>query len=217
MQAIVAAALAGFLATPHCAGMCGGFATACARPRAGLFAWHAGRLATYAVLGVAGRPTSATPFQGRRGCRPCFQSGLLVWFAAVLAGVAPQPSARLPGLARAGVSSWPPARHTCPLPLRHRHGPAALRDGVRRIEHLPSPRPTRFMARAMLAFGAATVPGLTVLSVGVQRFALRGPWSRRAVAAIILVFGIWTVAQRSLNADRAQQHGHPAVGHEVTH
>jgi uncharacterized protein len=216
VQAIVAAAVAGLMATPHCAGMCGGFATACARPWSGLFAWHAGRLATYAALGaLAGYFGRILP--GPSWVPAALSAGLLVWFAAVLAGLAPQPSARVPGLARAGVflAGRPglPARFffgtvTGLLPCGMVY--AALSISIAAAHPLYSPA-------AMLAFGAATVPGLTVLSLGVQRFALRGPWSRRAVAAVILVFGLWTVAQRSVHAGGAHGHDRPAAAEHPAH
>jgi uncharacterized protein len=217
MQAIFAAALAGLMATPHCAGMCGGFATACARPRAGLAAWHAGRLTTYAVLGaLAG--TFGRVLPGPAWLPAVLSGALLVWFAAVLAGVAPQPSARIPGLARAGqlLARRPstPARFlfgsvTGLLPCGMVY--AALSIAIAAAHPL-------YSAGAMVAFGMATVPGLTVLSLGVQRFAFRGPWSRRAVAAVILVFGLWTVAQRGLHG--GHMHGGAeagAAGQETVH
>jgi sulfite exporter TauE/SafE len=58
-------------------------------------------------------------------------------------------------------------------------------------------------ALAMLAFGAATVPGLTVLGAGVQRLAQRGLWARRAVAAVVLVLGLWSVGMRGFSAHGA--------------
>lgn len=217
MHAILAAALAGLMATPHCAGMCGGFATACARPvgtgagvtrrrgaGAGLWAWHAGRLLTYATLGaVAGLFGRALP--GPAWVPAVLSGALLVWFAAALAGVVPQPSARIPGLARAGQAL---ARRPS-TPSRLLFGAltgllpcgmvyAALSIAIAAGNPLHG-------AAAMAAFGAGTVPGLTVLAAGIQRFALRGPWSRRAVAAVVLVFGLWSVGMRGFS-DRPHQH-----------
>jgi uncharacterized protein len=210
MHAILAAALAGLMATPHCAGMCGGFATACARPRSGLFAWHAGRLTTYAVLGaLAG--TFGRVLPGPAWVPGVLSAVLLIWFAAILAGLAPQPSARIPGLARLGQT----------LIRRPGSGARFLFGGVTGL--LPcgmvyaalsiamAAAHPLYSAAAMAAFGAATVPGLTVLSLGVQRFALRGPWSRRAIAAVILAFGLWTVAQRGFLGGPAHGHGHGSV------
>lgn len=196
MYAIFAAAVAGLVATPHCAGMCGGFASACARPRAGLWAWHAGRLTTYATLGVlAGTLGASIP--GPSWLPAVVSSALLVWFAGALAGVLPQPSARIPGLARAGQF----------LARRSGFAPRFLFGGVTGL--LPcgmvyaalglavaAAHPVT-SAAAMLAFGAATVPGLTVLSLGVQRLALRGVWTRRAMACVILAVGLWSVGVRA--------------------
>lgn len=217
MPVILAAALAGLLATPHCAGMCGGFASACARPvqpvrigtarqrswlAPGLHAWHAGRLATYALLGaVAGSVGGVLP--GPAWAPAALSAALLAWFAASLAGLLPQPSTRLPGLARAGqyIARRPGvgARFlfgavTGLLPCGMVY--AALSIAVAAANPL-------YGALAMVAFGAATVPGLTVLGASVQRLVQRGPWTRRAVAATVLALGLWSVAARGFGTHRA--------------
>jgi uncharacterized protein len=216
MYAIAAAALAGLMATPHCAGMCGGFATACARPRGGLWAWHGGRLSTYAVLGaLAGTLGAALP--GPAWLPAVVSSALLVWFAGALAGVLPQPALPLPGLRRAGQAlvrrPGTGARFlfgvvTGLLPCGMVY--AALGLAVAAANPLTS-------AAAMVAFGAATVPGLTVLSLGVQRLVLRSIWGRRAMAGLILAVGLWSVGARTTGthahahgADPAVQAGHQA-------
>jgi uncharacterized protein len=195
MSMILAAALAGLVATPHCAAMCGGFATACARPRSGLAAWHAGRLTTYAALGaVAGGLGAVVP--GPAWVPAALAGVLLVWFAAALAGLVPQPAVRFPWLTpvgralarRPGVA----ARYlfgnvTGLLPCGMVY--AALGIAVASAQPLTG-------ALAMTAFGAATVPGLSVLSLALQRFTLRGIWTRRAVAALILALGLWSVGMR---------------------
>jgi uncharacterized protein len=209
MQAILAAALAGLMATPHCAGMCGGFATACARPRSGLLAWHAGRLTTYGVLGaLAGLFGRALP--GPAWLPAVLSAALLVWFAAVLAGFAPQPSTRIPGLARAGQALI----RRPGMFARYLFGtvtgllPCGMVYAALSIA-IAAAHPA-YSALAMVAFGAATVPGLSVLSLGVQRFALRGPWSRRLIAAVILAFGLWTVTMRGFLGGPAHAHQHGA-------
>jgi uncharacterized protein len=209
MPIILAAALAGLMATPHCAAMCGGFATACARPRTGLAGWHAGRLTTYAVLGaLAGSFGRVLP--GPAWVPAVLSVALLAWFAASLAGIAPAPTARVPGIARAGQAlvrraSWP---HrvlfgcvTGLLPCGMVY--AALSLAVVAAHPITG-------AGVMLAFGAATVPGLTVLSLGVQRLALRGLWHRRALAAVVLVLGLWSVSLRATHdagAELPHHHG----------
>jgi uncharacterized protein len=206
MPAILAAALAGLVATPHCAGMCGGFASACARPRAGLWAWHAGRLATYAALG-AGAGLFGAALPGPAWVAAALSAALLVWFAAALAGLAPQPSARIPGLARAGrfLARRPgaPARFlfgatTGLLPCGMVYAALGIAIAAAHPAH---------SAAAMLAFGAATVPGLSVLALGVQRFALRGLGTRRALAALILLLGLWSAGARGFGGSPTGAHG----------
>jgi uncharacterized protein len=195
MQILVAAALAGLIATPHCAAMCGGFATACARPRTGLAAWHLGRLTTYGTLGaLAGGLGGIVP--GPAWLPAALAAALLVWFAAALAGLAPQPAVRLPWLTPAGRSL---ARRQGAAP-RFLFGtvtgllPCGMVYAALSIA-IAAGRPL-VGAAAMLAFGAATVPGLTVLSIGVQRLAARSLWTRRAVAALVLALGLWSVGLR---------------------
>ena len=196
MNIIVAAALAGMLATPHCAAMCGGFATLCARPRSGLAGWHVGRLVTYAALGaIAGGVGGLIP--GPAWLPAALATALLVWFAAALAGLVPQPAIRVPGLSRAAQIV---ARRDA-VAARVMFGSltgllpcgmvyAALGMAVAAGGALTG-------AGVMIAFGAATIPGLTILSVGLQRIARRSLWTRRAVALLILILGLWSVSMRA--------------------
>lgn len=81
--------LAGLAGSPHCVGMCGGFAVAAAggpRGRASALAWSAGRLSTYAVLGaLVGAFGGALPGPGWVGT--AIAAAFLVYFAARLAGL----------------------------------------------------------------------------------------------------------------------------------
>jgi len=211
---IVAAALAGLLATPHCAAMCGGFATACARPRSGLAAWHAGRLVTYSTLGaVAGTLGGAVP--GPAWLPATIATALLLWFAAALAGFVPAPAPRVPGLAQAAqrmARSHSIAARTIfgsltgLLPCGMVY--AALGMAVAAGGPLHG-------AGVMLAFGGATVPGLTLVSIALQRIALRSLWSRRAIAALVLLLGLWSVNMRVSGHAGAGTHA-PAREHGVT-
>lgn len=202
MEIVAAAALAGLLATPHCAAMCGGFATACARPPSGLLAWHAGRLTTYAILGAAAGAFGAVAGEAARAVGAAawlpalLAAALLIWFAAGLAGLTAPPSLRLPWLTRAGARLG-------------RHGGAGSRLGFGMLTGLlpcgmvyaalsialAAGQPLTG-ALAMTAFGAATVPGLSLVSAGLQRIAVRSLWTRRAVAALILALGLWSVGMR---------------------
>mgnify|MGYP006204889545 CR=1 FL=1 len=209
MEIIAAAALAGLLATPHCAAMCGGFATLCARPRSGLFAWHTGRLTTYALLGAAaGAFGGIVP--GPAWVPAVLAGTMLVWFAAGLAGMTPPIAVRLPALTQLGaavgrrrgsVSRLGFGLLTGLLPCGMVY--AALSIAVAAAHPVTG-------SLAMIAFGAATVPGLSVLSIGLQRVALRSLWTRRAVAAVILALGLWSVGMRGFSG-KAMAHGDDAM------
>ena len=99
LPAISAAALAGLVGSPHCLGMCGSFALACGGRVAHTAAWHAGRILTYAGLGVlAGLVGHSVP--GPTWVATAVSATLVVWFAAGLAGLVPEPALRIPGLTR---------------------------------------------------------------------------------------------------------------------
>lgn len=215
MLAVVLAALvAGFVGSPHCVGMCGGLAAACARPRGGAVLWHAGRLSTYAVLGAfAGAFGAAIP--GPPWVPGIVSALLLVWFAASLAGFTGRSSPRFPALARLGAM------------LARRDGPgwrllfgmatgllpcgmlyAALSMAVAAASPVSG-------ALALVAFGLATVPALALLSEAVRRLALRSVWHRRVLALAVLLLGLWSVGMRVVPRDRSirggMHHGMPAA------
>lgn len=192
---LAAALLAGLLGSPHCIGMCGGFAAACSRPRGGLPFWHAGRLTTYAALGaLAGALGSALP--GPAWVPAAISLPLLVWFAASLAGLAPGAAIRVPALVRVGAR------------LAGRRGPSSrylfgLATGLLPcgLVYTALAMPVAAAsaaggALAMLAFGAGTIPALTLLSAGVRRFAARGVWQRRLLAGLVLLAGLWSIGMR---------------------
>jgi len=195
MEIMLAALVAGLMGSPHCIGMCGGFAAACARPRGSIMLWHGGRLTTYAVLGVVGGLAGGA-IPGPRWVAIAVSVLLLAWFAASLAELVPQPKVPVPGLARVGValvrreSLW--ARYlfgvaTGLLPCGMVY--AALAMAIAAGTPLLG-------ALAMVAFGLGTVPALTLLSAGVKRFAARGVWQRRALATLVLAAGLWSIARR---------------------
>lgn len=201
---IVGAFMAGLLGSPHCVGMCGGFASVCARTLRGSVAWHAGRLTTYALLGAlsgfAGRLMPGPPWVAL-----VLSALLLVWFAGVLAGVVPQGSVAGSRIARAGASliqrTDVPSRYgfglvTGLLPCGLVY--AALGFAIATGSIVGG-------SLAMLAFGLATIPVLAFLSGVVQRFVRRGLWQRRAVAVAVLLVGLWTLGTR------AARTGNPSV------
>jgi len=195
MEIVLAAAVAGLMGSPHCIGMCGGFAAACARPRGSIVLWHAGRLSTYALMGaVGGLAGGAIP--GPRWLAPVVSVLLLAWFAASLAELVPQPKFRVPGLVRAGAALarregfaarylFGVATGLLPCGMVYAALAIAIAAGTPLLG-----------AAAMVAFGLGTVPALSLLSVGVRSFAARGVWQRRTVAVLVLAAGVWSVARR---------------------
>ncbi|MFZ5480429.1 MAG: sulfite exporter TauE/SafE family protein, partial [Myxococcota bacterium] len=94
---VTAAVLAGLVGSPHCVGMCGGFASACGARRHGLAAWNAGRLLAYVAVGAAIGSLGAIPTVGRG-----LAAVLVVLFALRLAGIGPELPA-IPGVAKVGA------------------------------------------------------------------------------------------------------------------
>ncbi len=206
---VFGAFLAGLAGSPHCVLMCGAFASACARPAPGLGAWHAGRLIGYAALGaLAGSFGAFLP--GPWWLPSAVAVVLLCWFAAALAGILPEPRVRLPGAARAGrllekdrglgarflfgvVNGFVP----CGLVYSALSLPVALADPV------PG-------ALAMAAFGAGTLPALSVAALTLRRLVPRTLAGRRVLALAVLCAGLWSVAVRSGTLPGGQPGGHEA-------
>lgn len=198
LATIGAALVAGLLGTPHCLGMCGGFVAACSRRRGGAWPWHAGRLATYAVLGaIAGSAGAVIGGMGPRWLAPAVSAVLLGWFALSLAGVVQAPSLRVPGLTRAASRAgreegigwrvlFGAATGLLPCGMVYAALGIAVASGG-----------TGAGALTMLAFGLGTIPGLAVMAVALQRFVAGAIWRRRALAALVLVTGLWTVWGRA--------------------
>lgn len=195
MGTILAALLMGVMGSAHCLGMCGGFAAACARPRWSVLLWNSGRITTYAALGaVGGLLGGAVP--GPRWLPVTVSLVLLVWFAAALAELVPQPRVSWPGLVRAGAAL---ARREGPL-ARYLFGivtgllPCGM---VYAALALAVAAGTPLLgAAAMAAFGLGNAPALTVLGASMQQFAARGVWQRRTLAMLVLLAGVWSIARR---------------------
>jgi sulfite exporter TauE/SafE len=203
MGALLAAFVSGLAGSLHCIAMCGGFAaTAGSRPT-GAAAWHLGRLSTYALLGaLAGAVGQVMP--GPPWLPAIVATVLLCWFALAIAGLVPEPRIRVPGVGRAGIA----LANREGLGWRYLFGmttgllPCGL---VYAALALPVAlgRPLAG-ALAMLAFGLGTVPALATLSVALRKVLRSGVWPRRALAAVILATGLWSIAKRA---------GGPAGGH----
>ena len=176
--------------------MCGPFAAACARPAAGLAAWHAGRLLSYAALGAAAGAAGAI-LPGPAWVPALLAVLFLAVFAAALAGLLPEPRVMLPGLASASRL------------LREGRGPAA-RFGFGLVNGLipcglvysalaipvalAHPLPG---AVAMLAFGLGTLPALSVAALGLRRLMPASLAARRVLAALVLAAGLWSIGMRA--------------------
>ena len=196
MGALLAAFLSGLAGSLHCVAMCGGFAaTASSRPT-GAAAWHLGRLTTYALLGaVAGTVGRVIP--GPAWVPAAVAMVLLCWFALAIAGVVPEPRLRVPGIGRAGIAlanredagsrylfGMTTGLLPCGLVYAALALPVALGTPVGG-------------ALAMLAFGLGTIPALATLSVALRKVLRSGLWPRRALAAVILASGMWSIAMRA--------------------
>jgi sulfite exporter TauE/SafE len=195
--ALFGALLAGLAGSPHCVLMCGPFAAACSRAGggAGVLAWHLGRITSYAGLGaLAGWLGAALPGPSWLGV--ALATLLLVWFAAALAGLVPEPRVVIPGVASVGRllgASHPLGR--LGFGLVNGLIPCGL---VYSALSLPVALGTPGAgALAMALFGAGTSPALSVAAAGFRRLELRSRSARRVVALLVLVAGLWSLASRS--------------------
>jgi sulfite exporter TauE/SafE len=195
--ALFGALLAGLAGSPHCVLMCGPFAAACSRAGggAGVLAWHLGRVTSYAGLGaLAGWFGAALP--GPSWLSVALATTLLLWFAAALAGLVPEPRVVIPGVASVGRllgTSHPLGRFG--FGLVNGFIPCGL---VYSALSLPVALGTPGAgALAMALFGAGTSPALSVAAAGFRRLELRSRSARRVVALLVLVAGLWALASRS--------------------
>ena len=208
LAALAAAFLAGLLGSLHCVAMCGALAASCTRSRGGLPAWHAGRIATYALLGgLAGAAGALLP--GPPWLPAALAAALLTWFALGLAGLVPEPRLVPPRLvetgARAARSGSPTAQFLfgvvngflpCGLVYSALSIPVALADPLGG-------------GLAMVAFGTGTVPALSLAAVGLRRLLLSSLWRRRLFALLVLTTGLWTIWMRTVPTASGGSHQHP--------
>jgi len=205
---ISSAFLAGLVGSLHCIGMCGGFAVACGGRGRDTLLWHGGRIATYAILGaLAGAFGAMMPGPG--WVVGLFSTLLIVWFAAGLAGLVPEPHVSIPGIkhlttklanrtnmvARFGFG-MATGLLPCGLVYAALGIPMAASDPV-------------VGALAMAAFGVGTVPALTAVAMGLRRLVMRNMALRRVLAAGVLMAALWSIGMRSgVFGGGPMQHGH---------
>jgi sulfite exporter TauE/SafE len=141
-------------------------------------------------------------------------SGLLIlWFAAGLAGLIPEPHLAVPGvkhlatnlagrtnlLARLGFGA---ANGLLPCGLVY----ASLGIPVAASDPLVG-------ALAMVAFGLGTVPALTAVALGLRKFVMKDIRLRRALAAAVVMAALWSIGARTgVLGEHAMHHG-PAMEH----
>lgn len=192
---LLGAFTAGLLGSIHCIGMCGGFVIACGGKVTDTFIWHIGRLTTYAFLGaVAGVFGSAIP--GPSWIVGVISTLLIVYFAAALAGLVPEPEVMIPGLKKATTSL---AKHTN-FAARYGFGvangflPCGLVYAALAIP-VAMANPA-WGALAMVAFGVGTAPALSAVALGLRKVAMKNLWVRRGLAAGVLLAGLWSIGMR---------------------
>jgi len=195
IEILGAAALLGLLGSPHCVGMCGPFALACGGRFTHAASWQLGKLTTYVVLGtLAGWAGSAVP--GPTWFAQVLSAILVVWFAGALAGLLPEPTLALPGIASvartaalrddlASRLAFGAANGLLPCGLVY----AALGLVIAAGDPLTG-------ALAMLAFGLATAPLVTTFALGARKLSAERPWARRVLALLVLGLGLWVIIRR---------------------
>lgn len=187
----------GLIGSPHCVGMCGGFAGATASQGPGGFgAWSGGRIATYAVLGaLAGVLGQALSWVGLVGAVLSF--AMLLWLAARIAGLVPAASfgrsvahghlgALIQRARRAGPFVFGMATALLPCGLVY----AALALPIVSASPING-------ALAMTAFGLGTSPLLAAVGFGAWRLQTNNMALRRSVAAIVVLAGLWSLQART--------------------
>jgi sulfite exporter TauE/SafE len=190
-----AAFVAGLVGSPHCVGMCGGFAVLCGERVSDTLLWHLGRMTTYALLGaLAGAFGSLIP--GPSWVAAVVSLGLMLWFAAGLAGLVPEPRFAIPGLAKLGAAAGKNAHPG----MRYLFGivtgflPCGLVYATLGIAVATGAPATG--AAAMAVFGLGTAPLLSAVALGLRRIVARDLRVRRLLAAAVLAASLWSVAMR---------------------
>lgn len=230
--ALATAAMLGLAGSGHCVAMCGGISGALGARAKGpaAFAWtHAGRIASYALAGLAFGAAGA-------GAGRLFDSGGLVAVPPVLSGlllvaVGAKLARNGRGLAlldRFGARVW---RWIAPVARRHGAdaGPASaflagaawgwLPCGMTYAALLVAAASADPVAGAatMLAFGLGTTPALVAAGAFAHRLSnLRGARIRIAAGVAIAALGLATLAAPWV-APSAHDHHRAAIGSHRSH
>lgn len=204
---VTSAFLAGFVGSLHCIGMCGGFAIACGGRARDTFLWHAGRTATYAILGgLAGAFGSMMPGPG--WVVGVISTLLIVWFAAGLAGLVPEPHVSIPGVKQLATNLAARTNTAARFGFGMANGllPCGLVYASLGIPVAASD--PMVGALAMTAFGVGTIPALTAVAMGLRRVVMKNMALRRVLAAGVLMAALWSIGLRTgLLGERHMDHG----------
>ena len=185
MWAVLGTALvAGLVGSPHCVGMCGGLAAAAPGP-----SWHLGRLTTYAALGALAASVGwALP--GPAWLPHAVAAGVLVLMAAQLAGL------KLPGTGSAPFLAIGKLAPRSPWVLGLASGLLPCGLVYAALSMALSTSEVGWGAATMAAFWLGTVPALATATFALKRLVARMPGGRFAMAGLVLVLGLGTVAWR---------------------
>lgn len=188
----IGALLAGLVGSPHCVGMCGGFA-ALAADRS--LEWHAGRLITYGSLGaIAGAVGGSLPVPP--ALTTALSIGLVLLFTLSLGGWMRPPEIPLPGLSglvrkamqsdrAAGPILFGIATALLPCGLVYSTLGLALGSGSGITG-----------AGVMVVFGLGTVPLLASLGAGLRRWTGASLFRRRLVAVAVAAACLGSIGMR---------------------
>jgi sulfite exporter TauE/SafE len=204
---IGSALMAGFVGSLHCIGMCGGFAVACGARARDTFLWHAGRTATYAILGgLAGAFGSLIPGPG--WVVAAISGVLIAWFAAGLAGLVPEPHISIPGVKHLATNLATRTNMAARFGFGMANGllPCGL---VYASLAIPvSAGDPVVGALSMTAFGIGTMPALTAVALGLRKIAMRDMRLRRLLAAGVFLAAMWSIGARTgVVGNRHLDHG----------
>ena len=188
--------LAGLMGTPHCVGMCGGFALA-AGDRRGGWLWHVGKLSTYMGLGAAaGAFGQALPGPG--WAITALSVGLLGWSALRLGGLrVGGATPHLPGLTSLATRY---ARRADPLGAYVFGALTGLLPCGLVYTALAFPvgaRDPLLGAALMATFGLGTVPALAAARAGLRWVHRQGPRTRGLVASLVFALGLTALLTRT--------------------
>jgi sulfite exporter TauE/SafE len=205
--------LAGFVGSLHCIGMCGGFAIACGGRTGDTFLWHAGRTATYAILGaLAGAFGAMMPGPG--WVVAVISTLLIAWFAAGLAGLVPEPHVSIPGVKHLATNLATRTNMAARFGFGMANGllPCGLVYASLAIP-VASGDPV-VGALAMTAFGIGTMPALTAVAMGLRRVVMRDLRLRRLLAAGVFLAALWSIGARTGVLGGGHMHHGPGMDAE---